>query len=272
MPHLYIYVWFPLVPHWDVLSIAWKCSKYRFWVCSNYFCWNPYLEHPRCEDFQIFSKVCSKCMSVAIYYMDFRDGRSSFPPCMIFYRGIWSLNIISRLFHSHCFKVKFDRHAELHALSIVQKHLIMKQHQIQSGNPQTELVEGREGWARCHYAEIYRSGQLEILQAALKEAKARERAIMEDCCSRVHSISCYFYPIHNKLRCFQAKYISVGFSSRIVSHQRLARRFERMLVFLGTWLSYQPCSAIHHDDDDNNNSNNNNKKKKKEEEKMELQA
>ena len=26
---------FPLVPHWDVLSIAWKCSKYRFWVCSN---------------------------------------------------------------------------------------------------------------------------------------------------------------------------------------------------------------------------------------------
>ena len=31
------YVWFPLVPHWDVLSIAWKCSKYRFWVCSNYF-------------------------------------------------------------------------------------------------------------------------------------------------------------------------------------------------------------------------------------------
>ena len=24
-----------LVPHWDVLSIAWKCSKYRFWVCSN---------------------------------------------------------------------------------------------------------------------------------------------------------------------------------------------------------------------------------------------
>ena len=33
----YIYVWFPLVPHWDVLSIAWKCSKYRFWVCSNYF-------------------------------------------------------------------------------------------------------------------------------------------------------------------------------------------------------------------------------------------
>ena len=37
MPHLYIYVWFPLVPHWDVLSIAWKCSKYRFWVCSNYF-------------------------------------------------------------------------------------------------------------------------------------------------------------------------------------------------------------------------------------------
>jgi len=90
--------------------------------------------------------------------------------------------------------VKFDRHAELHALSIVQKHLIMKQHQIQSGNPQTELVEGREGWARCHYAEIYRSGQLEILQAALKEAKARERAIMEDCCSGVHSISCYFYP------------------------------------------------------------------------------
>lgn len=76
--------------------------------------------------------------------------------------------------------VKFDRHAELHALSIVQKHLIMKQHQIQSGNPQTELVEGREGWARCHYAEIYRSGQLEILQAALKEAKARERAIMEE--------------------------------------------------------------------------------------------
>jgi len=24
----YTYVWFPLVPHWDVLSIAWKCSKY----------------------------------------------------------------------------------------------------------------------------------------------------------------------------------------------------------------------------------------------------
>ena len=21
----------------DVLSIAWKCSKYRFWICSNYF-------------------------------------------------------------------------------------------------------------------------------------------------------------------------------------------------------------------------------------------
>ena len=31
----HIYVWFPLVPYWDVLSIAWKCSKYRFWVCSN---------------------------------------------------------------------------------------------------------------------------------------------------------------------------------------------------------------------------------------------
>ena len=43
-----------------------------------------------------------------------------------------------------------------------------------------------------------------------------------------------------------------------------------MLVFLGTWLSYQPCSAIHHDDDINNSNNNN--KKKKEEEKMELQA
>eukprot|EP00435_Cladocopium_sp_Y103_P037154 s2498_g9.t2 len=77
--------------------------------------------------------------------------------------------------------VKLDRHAELDALRIFHKHLMVKQNQIQSGNPQTELVEGREGWARCHYAEIYRSGQLEILQAALKEVKARERAFMEDC-------------------------------------------------------------------------------------------
>jgi hypothetical protein len=58
-----------LVPHWDVLSIAWKCSKYRFWVCSNYFFWNPYLEHPRCDDFQIFfpNDVLSVCPSLYIY-------------------------------------------------------------------------------------------------------------------------------------------------------------------------------------------------------------
>ena len=66
-----LYVWFPLVPHWDVLSIAWKCSKYRFWVCSNYFFWNPYLEHPRCDDFQIFfpNDVLSVCPSLYIHHM-----------------------------------------------------------------------------------------------------------------------------------------------------------------------------------------------------------
>ena len=138
--------------------------------------------------------IISLSIFVIVYCMGFRDGtcRSLFPPLVC--RGIWSLNV-SRLFHiPNCFKVKLDRHAELHALSIFQEHLIMKQHQIQSGNPQAELVEGREDWARCHYAEIYRSGQLEILQAAMKAAKARERAFMEDCCSRVRSISCSFYP------------------------------------------------------------------------------
>ena len=59
----YIYVWFPLVPHWDVLSVAWKCSKYRFWVCYNDFILRT---SPLWRFWKFFSKWCSKCLSVAI--------------------------------------------------------------------------------------------------------------------------------------------------------------------------------------------------------------
>ena len=58
------YVWFPLVPHWDVLSIAWKCSKYRFWVCSNDLILRT---SPLWRFSDFFSKWCSKYLSVAIY-------------------------------------------------------------------------------------------------------------------------------------------------------------------------------------------------------------
>ena len=57
-------VWFPLVPHWDVLSIAWKCSKYRFWVCSNDLILRT---SPLWRFSDFFSKWCSKYLSVAIY-------------------------------------------------------------------------------------------------------------------------------------------------------------------------------------------------------------
>ena len=54
-----------LVPHWDVLSIAWKGSKYRFWVCSN----DLILRTSPLWRFSVFfSKWCSKYLSVAIHY------------------------------------------------------------------------------------------------------------------------------------------------------------------------------------------------------------
>ena len=52
-----------LVPHWDVLSIAWKCSKYRFWVCSNDLILRT---SPLWRFSDFFSKWCSKYLSVAI--------------------------------------------------------------------------------------------------------------------------------------------------------------------------------------------------------------
>eukprot|EP00438_Fugacium_kawagutii_P028669 Skav214047 [mRNA] locus=scaffold2017:330466:335429:+ [translate_table: standard] len=78
--------------------------------------------------------------------------------------------------------VKVDPSAELQVLSIFQQELLKKQEAIASNEHQSETPQRGDAenlsW-RCDYAALYRYGQLDIIKAALNEAKTRANAFIE---------------------------------------------------------------------------------------------
>lgn len=78
-------------------------------------------------------------------------------------------------------KVQVDPSAELQVLGIFQQELLKKQEAIASNEHQSETPQRCEAenlsW-RCDYAALYRYGQLDIIKAALNEAKARANAFI----------------------------------------------------------------------------------------------
>ncbi len=83
----------------------------------------------------------------------------------------------------HWPKVKLDPYCELQVLDLFQQELQKKQRSIPKEKLQPrEVGNVSDTWeSRCDfYAAIYRSGQLEIIQAALEEAKSRQLVFIED--------------------------------------------------------------------------------------------
>jgi len=79
--------------------------------------------------------------------------------------------------------VKLDPYCELQVLDLFQQELQKKQRSIPKDKLELrEVGSVSDTWeSRCDfYAAIYRSGQLEIIQAALEEAKSRQRVFIED--------------------------------------------------------------------------------------------
>lgn len=75
-----------------------------------------------------------------------------------------------------------DPSAELQVLGIFQQELLKKQEAIASNEDQSQTPQPCEAenlsW-RCDYAALYRYGQLDIIKAALSEAKARANAFID---------------------------------------------------------------------------------------------
>ena len=79
--------------------------------------------------------------------------------------------------------MKLDPYCELQVLDLFQQELQKKQRSIPKEKLQPrEVGNVSDTWEnRCDfYAAIYRSGQLEIIQAALEEAKSRQLVFIED--------------------------------------------------------------------------------------------
>lgn len=79
--------------------------------------------------------------------------------------------------------MKLDPYCELQVLDLFQQELQKKQRSIPKDKLELrEVGSVSDAWeSRCDfYAAIYRSGQLEIIQAALEEAKSRQRVFIED--------------------------------------------------------------------------------------------
>ena len=108
----------------------------------------------------------NRCLKFSSFFLLPKSGSSNTPYIFHFLFVHWP-------------KVKLDHYCELQVLDLFQQELQKKQRSIPKDKLELREVDTWE--SRCDfYAAIYRSGQLEIIQAALEEAKSRQRVFIED--------------------------------------------------------------------------------------------